>query len=300
MSDSTVASRLASYWTGLPANLRGILWLSLGAFLFVIVDVFVKATGGKFDPLEISVFRYSIGFVLLSPLFMKLGWNGLKTQRFKLHLFRMCLAFMAQLGIFITVIYMPLADATAFMFSKPLFTTVVAVFILSEVVSGRRWTATLVGFAGVLVMVRPGSESMDPIAFIAVGSALTFAVANVLIRKLSATEPPARILFYYHVGGSLVFAAPAYLVWVTPVGIEWVLMGGIGVFTTAGMFCYVRAFGTGEANAVGPAENLRLIYAALFGFFLFSEIPSVWTIIGASIIVVATYYIARSEARGKR
>ena len=77
-------------------------------------------------------------------------------------------------------------------------------------------------------------------------------------------------------------------------------MGGIGVFTTAGMFCYVCAFGTGEATAVGPAENLRLIYAALFGFFLFSEIPSVWTIIGASIIVVSTYYIARSEARGKR
>jgi drug/metabolite transporter (DMT)-like permease len=299
LSETTSTGRLARYWLSLPANLRGILWLSLGAFLFVIVDVFVKATDRRFDPLEISVFRYSIGFVLLSPLFMKLGWSGLKTERIKLHIFRMSLAFMAQLGIFITVIYMPLADATAFMFSKPLFTTVVAVFVLSEVVSGRRWMATLVGFCGVLVMVRPGSEAMDPMAFVAVGSAMTFAVANVLIRKLSATEPPGRILFYYHVGGSLVFAIPAYMVWVTPVGIEWLYMGGIGVFTTTGMFCYVRAFGTGEANAVGPAENLRLIYAAAFGFFLFSEVPSVWTVIGASIIVAATYYIARAEARGK-
>ncbi len=299
MSENTASGRLAAYWSSLPANLRGILWLSLGAFLFVIVDVFVKKTAGRFDPLEISVFRYSIGFVLLSPLFMKLGWSGLKTERLKLHIFRMSLAFLAQLGIFITVLYMPLADATAFMFSKPLFTTVVAVFILSEVVSGRRWLATFVGFAGVLVMVRPGSEAMDPMAFVAIGSAMTFAVANVLIRKLSATEPPGRILFYYHVGGSLVFAIPAYLVWVTPVGIEWLYMGGIGVFTTSGMFCYVRAFGTGEANAVGPAENLRLIYASLFGFFLFSEIPSIWTAIGATIIVAATYYIARTEARGK-
>ena len=299
MSETTVKARLDTYWLSLPANLRGILWLSLGAFLFVIVDVFVKLTDGRFNPLEISVFRYSIGFVILSPLFMKLGWSGLKTQRLKLHIFRMSLAFVAQLGIFITVLYMPLADATAFMFSKPLFTTVVAVFILSEVVSGRRWLATFVGFAGVLVMVRPGSEAMDPMAFVAVGSAMTFAVANVLIRKLSATEPPGRILFYYHVGGSLVFAIPAYLVWVTPVGIEWLYMAGIGVFTTTGMFCYVRAFGTGEANAVGPAENLRLIYASLFGFFLFSEIPSIWTVIGATIIVAATFYIARSEARGK-
>jgi drug/metabolite transporter (DMT)-like permease len=297
MSTFTAAGRLHSYWAGLPANFRGIIWLSLGAFLFVIVDVFVKLTQGKFHPLEISMFRYSIGFIILTPAFLKLGWNGLRTQRIKLHMFRMSLAFMAQLGIFITVIYMPLADATAFMFSKPLFTTVVAVFILSEVVSGRRWIATLVGFVGVLVMVRPGSESMDPIALIAVGSAVTFAVANVLIRKMSTTEPPVRILFYYHLGGIVVFAGPAYWVWVTPAGVEWLYLLGIGVFTTAGMFCYVRAFGTGEANAVGPAENLRLIYAALFGFFLFSEVPSIWTVIGASIIVAATYYIARDEAR---
>ena len=299
MPTSTAASRLASFWEGLPANLRGILWLSLGAFLFVIVDVFVKTTGGRFHPLQISMFRYSIGFVVLTPLFVNLGWVGLKTERLKLHIFRMSLAFMAQLGIFITVLYMPLADATAFMFSKPLFTTVVAVFVLSEVVSGRRWLATLIGFGGVLIMVRPGSESMNPLALVAVVSALTFAVANVLIRKMSATEPPGRILFYYHVGGSLIFAGPAYWVWVTPVGVEWLLLGGIGVFTTAGMFCYVTAFGTGEANAVGPAENLRLIYAALFGFFLFSEIPSIWTAVGATIIVAATYYIARSEARGR-
>jgi drug/metabolite transporter (DMT)-like permease len=185
------------------------------------------------------------------------------------------------------------------MFSKPLFTTVVAVFILSEIVGRHRWIATLVGFGGVLIMVRPGSEAMDPIALVAVGSALTFAFANVLIRKLSTTEPPVRIMFYYHIGGALVFAGPAAWVWVMPVGIEWLLMAGIGFFTTTGMFCYVRAFGTGEASAVGPAENLRLIYAAVFGFFLFSEIPSIWTVIGATIIVAATYYIARSEARGR-
>jgi len=86
-------------------------------------------------------------------------------------------------------------------------------------------------------------------------------------------------------------------VWVTPVGIEWLQMLAIGVLTTGGMFCYVRAFSTGEANAVGPAENLRLIYAALFGYFIFSEVPSVWTGAGALVIVGATYYIARTEAR---
>ena len=294
---SAAAGRFNRYWELIPGNLRGILWISVGAFLFAVVDVFVKSLGRKFDPLEISLFRYSIGMIVLTPVFLRMGWGGLATGRLPLHLLRMSLAFMAQLGIFVSVIYLPLADATAFMFSKPLFTTVVAVFLLSEVVSARRWSATFVGFLGVLVMVRPGSDSMDPVALIAVGSAMTFAFANVLIRKLSTTEPPSRILFYYHVGGILIFTGPAAWVWRTPEGIEWLLMAGIGVFTTMGMVCYVRAFSAGEANAVGPAENLRLIYAALFGYFLFAEIPSIWTGIGAVIIVAATYYIAHSEAR---
>jgi drug/metabolite transporter (DMT)-like permease len=287
-----------NYLTRLPPNLRGILWLSLGAFLFAVVDVFVKSLGGRFDPLQISFFRYSCGLIFLIPLFLRLGLNNLGTNRIGLHLGRMGLAFLAQLGIFFTVIYMPLADATAFMFSKPLFTTVVAVFLLSEVVSARRWGATIVGFIGVLVLVRPGAGAIDPMAFVAIGSSLAFAVANVMIRMLSKTEPTARILFYYHVGGVILFTAPAIWTWVTPVGIEWVKMIGIGALTTFGIFCFMRAFSIGEANAVGPAENLRLIYAALFGFFLFGEVPSFWTAAGATIIVASTYYIARVEARG--
>ena len=293
-------NRFTRYWTSLPDNLRGILWLSLGAFLFVIVDVFVKTLGRKFHPIELALFRYAIGWVVLAPVFMRMGWTRLKTQHIGLHILRMSLAFVAQLLVFVTIIYMPLADATAFMFSKPLFTTVVAVFVLSEIVNARRWTATIVGFIGVLIMVRPGSESMDPMALVAVGAALTFAFANVLIRKLAATEPANRILFYYHIGGILVFAGPAAWLWRTPVGIEWLQLAAIGVFTTAGMVCYVRAFSIGEANAVGPSENVRLVYAALFGFFLFGEIPSIWTGIGAAIIVATTLYIARDEARRRR
>jgi drug/metabolite transporter (DMT)-like permease len=300
VSAFAAAGRLNRYWVSLPGNLRGIVWLSLGAFLFVVVDVFVKTLGRRFDPFELALFRYGIGMIVLAPVFARMGREKLRTRRIGLHLLRMSLAFAAQLGIFVTIIYMPLADATAFMFTKPLFTTVVAVMLISEAVSARRWAATIVGFAGVLVMFRPGSESMDPVALIAIGAALTFAVANVLIRMLAATEPPSRILFYYHIGGIVVFTGPAIWVWRTPVGTEWLLLMAIGVFTTVGMVCYVRAFSAGEASAVGPSENLRLIYAALFGFFLFGEVPSMWTGIGAAIIVASTFYIARDVARGRR
>ena len=300
MAAGAGVARLKRYWLSLPENLRGILWLILGAFLFVLVDVFVKMLGRKFDPFQLALFRYAIGWIVLAPIFIRMGRSNLRTQHIGLHLLRMVLAFAAQLGVFVSVIYMLLADATAFMFTKPLFTTVVAVVLISEAVSARRWVATIVGFVGVLIMVRPGSESMDPVALIAIGAAMTFAVANVLIRMLARTEPPNRILFYYHIGGIVAFTGPAIWVWRTPVGNEWLLLIAIGVITTAGMVCYIRAFSVGEPSAVGPSENVRLIYAALFGYFLFAEIPSIWTGIGAAIIVASTYYIARDEARHRR
>jgi len=174
---------------------------------------------------------------------------------------------------------------------------VFAVIILREAVSAGRWAATIVGFIGILIIVRPGSDAMDPVALIAVASALAFAIANVLIRKMSDTEPPNRIVFYYHVGGVVLFAAPAAWVWRMPVGFEWVLLLSIGVLTTLAMVCFIRAFSVGEANAVGPLEYVRLIYAALFGYFLFAEVPSFWTVVGAAVIVASSLYIAREEAQ---
>ena len=291
------AGRLKSVWTGLPANLRGILWLSAGALFFAIVDVFVKTLGRKFDAIEITFFRYATGMIVLTPLFLRMSRADFRTRKIGLHIMRMGFAFAAQLMVIVSVIYLPLADATAFMFSKPIFTTVVAVILLRELVSARRWIATVTGFAGVLVMLRPGSAGVDVIAVVAVAAALTFAIANVLIRILARTEPTTRILFYYHVGGVALFTGPAAWVWSGPVGIEWLLLGCVGGLTTAGMVCFVRAFSVGEANAVGPAENTRLIYAALFGFLLFSEVPSVWSVAGVLIIAGSTFYIAREEAR---
>lgn len=296
MSRGLATGALARRWAGLPANFRGILWLSLGAFALSLADVCVKALGRKFDPVEITLFRYCVGMIMLAPIFLRMGRAELRTQHIWLHLLRMSVAFVAQLLVFVSIIHLPLAEATAIMFAKPLFTTVVAVIVLNEVVDKRRWSATVIGFAGVLIMIRPGSAGLDPMALVAVGGALAFAIANVLIRVLARTEPANRVLFYYHIGGILVFAGPAAWYWQTPVGIEWAMLIAIGVLTTAGIYCYLQAFSVGEANAVGPSENLRLIYAVLLGYFLFAEIPSPWTAIGAAIIVACSYYIARVEA----
>lgn len=296
-SNNRVRDTWSGKWLGLSGNVRGIIWISIGTILFALTDVVVKLLGDKFHPFELSLFRYVVGFLMLAAVFWRMGREGLKTGRMGLHVARLILATLAQLGFFISVIHLKLADATAIFFSKPLFTTVVAVIILSELVTARRWTATIVGFVGVIVMMRPGAGVIDPVVLIAVGASLSFAVANILIRIMAPTEPPNRILFYYHVGGIALLVVPAIFVWQTPSGIEWGLLTLIGVLTTLGMICYVRAYSIGEANAIGPIEYVRLIYAGLFGYFLFSETIDIWTIVGGSVIVASTLFITRDEAR---
>ena len=277
-------------------NFRGVLWLSAGTFFLATVDVFIKTVGLKFHPIEIIFFRYATGLLVLTPVFVHMGWENLRTTKFGLHCTRMVFAFTSNFLLIISVIYLSLADATAYMFSKPLFTTLVAVILLGEVVKTHRWIATAVGFGGVLIILRPGFASTDLTAILAILSALTFAITNVLNRMLSKTEPTNRIMFYYHLFGVALFLGPTIWVWQMPIGKEWFLLTSLGVLSTAALFCFLRAFAVGEASAVGPAENMRLVYAALFGFFLFSEIPSISTILGATIIIASTYYISRQNS----
>lgn len=291
---------ITSRWLLLPPNVRGILWLLMGSLAFSVNDIFVKSLGDSMSPFQMAFFRYGIGFLIMAPVFLRMGVGGLKTSRPGIHGLRLILACIAQVGVYTSVVYLPLADATALAFSRILFTTVVAVIVLREIVSGSRWGATLTGFVGVIIMVRPGGE-IDPIALVAIAAACTFAVANVMIRKMSTTEPPNRILFYYQAGGIVVFLPPTILLWQTPPDLlSWAMAFAIGILTAVGMIGFIRGFAVGEASVIGPTEYIRLIFAAGFGLMIFGEIPDIWTIAGAVIIVACTSYIARSEARNRR
>ncbi|MFT5487361.1 MAG: drug/metabolite transporter (DMT)-like permease [Paracoccaceae bacterium] len=284
-------------WLKLSPNIRGILWLVMGSLAFSINDLFVKSLGTTMSPFQMAFFRYGIGFLIMAPVFMRMGVVGLKTSRPGIHGLRLVIACIAQVGVYTAVVYLPLADATALAFSRILFTTIVAVIVLREAVNGGRWTATLAGFAGVIIMVRPGGD-IDPIAFVAIGAACTFAVANVMIRMMSTTEPPNRILFYYQAGGIVVFLVPTILLWHTPPDfVSWLMALAIGILTAVGMIGFIRGFAVGEASVIGPTEYIRLIFAASFGLLIFGEVPDVWTVVGALVIVGCTSFIARMEAR---
>jgi drug/metabolite transporter (DMT)-like permease len=276
-------------------NLQGALWIVLGTLLFAANDALVKFLGKTMTPFEIVWVRYVLGLVFLSPVFVHVGWRGLRTERLHFHVARAVVACTAQVAAYFAIIELLLADATAISFSRPLFQTVLAVLILGEVVGRQRWWATAVGFIGVVIMVRPGAAGFQAMSLAAVGAALLFGYSLILIRQLARTEPTPRILFYYHLLGAIFFAGPAAHDWVTPDLTQAGLLVLVGGFTTGAMWCFVRGYSLGEASFIGPIEYVRLVYAALLGYFVFAELPDAWTSIGAAIIIASTLYLARVE-----
>ncbi len=288
---------LSKALAGLSGNAQGACWIVLGSTFFALNDGVVKTLGQAFDPVQMALFRYLIGLLILTPWLIKAGRAAWQSERVGLHLIRAVVAGVGQAAVYYSVIHLYLADATAAAFTRPLFLTLLAVVMLGEFVGWRRWGATAFGFLGVLVMVRPGATPFDIAWVVALAAAALFALALVFIRRLSSTEPVIRILFYYHVFGIALFVGPAIWVWKTPDPAGLGLLILIGVLTAIAMACFVKAFSVGEASVVGPLEYIRLIYATLIGAFLFAETPSPWTIAGALMIVGGALYAARGASR---
>lgn len=289
-----------AWFQSLPPNMRGAIFVVLGTAFFVMTDIVVKFAGDRIHPAQMAIFRYVVGFILLIPLFVRTGPERLRTKRVKLHFFRAIVASLGQAGMFFAVIHLHLADATAMTFTRPLFLTILAIFVLKEVVSGHRWGATIIGFGGVIVMMRPFGGEIDIAWFVALFTAFLFASGLIIIRVLARDDPPGTILFWYHIFGALIFAGPAAYVWVHPTPVEWLLLILIATFTAIGMNFFVRGFSVGESSLMGTMEYIRLVFAVIAGYVIFLEIPDLWTGVGAIIIVGATLYITRHEARKER
>jgi drug/metabolite transporter (DMT)-like permease len=288
---------LQDRWSQLPPNLRGALWLVFAGFVLISMNSIVKTMGARLPAAELLFFRGAFGIVFLMPLVLWRGWRSVATRYPWMHLLRTCFGTASMFAVFYSVTHMPLADATAILFSSPLFATVFAVLILRETVGWRRATATVVGFAGILVMMRPGAEAFDPVALVAVAGALMTGALAIIIRRLSGKDSPYIIIFWFTTVGSLIALPFALAVWVPPLASDWPLLVLIGFLGLIGQTAFTFAFSTGESSAVAPFDYVRLIFAGLFGYLFFAELPDEWSLTGAAIIMASTFYIMRREAR---
>lgn len=291
--------KLAAAWLrGLPPNVQGALWLVSGGFIFTTNGVMIRLLSEQVPPVQTAFFRAVLSVVMLLPL-MALGrvkpWQS---TRIKGHFWRTFMGTCSMVLGFYAISMLPLADATALAFSQPLFSVVVAAVIVGEKVRWRRWGATIVGFVGVLVMVRPGAETLQqPGALIALANAAAVALSILLVKRLSDSETPLMILTQFAIFSTLLLAVPAIWVWKWPDAWGWVLAVGVSLSATVGQYFWVQAFKSGEMSAVAPFEYLRLPFAVLVGWLIWGEMPVVWTYVGAAIVIASALYIAHREAQ---
>ncbi|HEX9808668.1 MAG TPA: DMT family transporter [Alphaproteobacteria bacterium] len=297
----TVAPLLERYWRSVPANYRGAFWMMLSAISFIIVQSLTKTLGHKFDSFQIAFFRALFGGLAVLPFLLSRGFAAYRTPNLPFHLGRGLFGAAAIYLMVFAVIHMPIADATVIGFTRTLFMIFLAVLFLGEVVRWRRWTATLAGFAGVVVMMRPGDETFQLAALAALGASLCFASAHVCIKKCTArADHPMTVQTYYWTTASLLTLVPGLLVWVQPSAWEFGVLVLMGVMSGLAQTCIVYSLRVGEATFVHPFDYTRLIWAALAGWILFAEPLGAMTALGALLIIGSNLYIVRREAFERR
>ncbi|HEX9555007.1 MAG TPA: DMT family transporter [Reyranella sp.] len=279
----------------LPPNVQGALWLVSGGFIFTATSAMIRLLSSQIESVQTAFFRAVISVILLLPMIAAGRVQPWHSKRLAGHFWRTAMGTASMVLGFYAVSMLPLADATAIAFSQPLFSVVVAAAIAGEKVRWRRWSATIIGFAGVLVMVRPGEGSLQLGALVALANAAAVAVSILLVKRLSDSETPLMILTQFAIFSTVLLALPAILVWRWPDLWGWILAVGIALSATIGQYFWVQAFKSGEMSAVAPFEYMRLPFAVFVGWLVWGEMPVIWTYIGAAIVIGSALYIAHRE-----
>ena len=265
-----------------------------------VMAALVKWTGGRGIPVfEIIFFRNAFAFVPLGLyIWRTTGFSVLKTQRPWGHLTRSAIGLSAMVCGFSALQHLPLTEATAFNFASPLFMTALSALLLGEVVGRHRWGAVLVGFIGVLIMVRPEPGHLNVVGVsLALGGAVSAAGAMVAIRQIAATEKGATIVFYFTLAGTVLGAVGSLFHWVTPDPLTLAMLILGGLLGGVGQLLLTEALRVAPVGVVAPFDYTQLIWATAIGFLVWGEVPHPATIVGALVVAASGVYILHREMR---
>ncbi|MBD8635376.1 DMT family transporter [Stenotrophomonas sp. WHRI 8082] len=245
---------------------------------------------------EVAFFRNAFGLVALLPMLMRPGRTPLKTQQLPRYFMRSVIGLASMLCAFWALGHLPMAQAISLSYSTPLFVTIAAVLWLGETVRMRRWAAVVIGFIGVLVIVRPGTGSFSAGSLVAVAAAVLSSIVAIQIKQLTRVDSADTVVFYTYVFWVPLSLIPALFVWVWPTGIAWLWLALTGVLGTLGQLLWTRALRLGEVSALTPISFMQLPLVSVMAWLLFGEALDRWTVIGALIILGSNAYIAHREA----
>ncbi|MEO8160497.1 MAG: DMT family transporter [Arenimonas sp.] len=271
--------------------------MAASTLLFGCMAVCIRLASKQLHPFEIAFFRNLFGFVFTLPLLYRHGLGVLRTNKLSLYFFRCCIGIISMLAGFWAIVHLPLAQAVALSYSTPIFVTIGAVFVLGEVVRARRWTAVIIGFLGVIVLMHPGSDSFNLASLVAVLAAVMSASVAISIKFLSRTEKADAIVIWTTMLWVPLSLLPALWVWTLPLGITWLWIVLSGFLGTTAHMCWTRALALADASLLTPISFLQVLVVGVLGWLVFDEAVDRWTVLGAAIIFSSNAYIAHREAR---
>lgn len=275
--------------------LRGIALMFASTFFIAVMHVAIRHVSAAIHPFEIAFFRSLFALVVVLPWFVRYGLGPLRTRRIGLHGLRALFNAASMLAFFYALSIAPLAEVTALGFTAPIFATALAALLLGEVVGLRRWSAILVGFAGVLLIVRPGLGEIGPGQLLTLGSSLSWAFALLVIKTLSRTDSSVTIISYMGLLMMPLVLIPALFVWQWPSAVQLFWLVLIGVLGGAGQLCMTEALRQADTAVVMPIDFCKLLWVSALAVVIFGEIPDAFTWLGGSVIFASTLYIAYRE-----
>lgn len=272
-------------------------WLMLGSTLsFGIMALAIRYATAHVPTQEVAFFRNAFGLLALLPMLMRSGRAPPRTRQLPLYFVRSAIGLASMLCAFWALGHLPMAQAVSLSYSTPLFVTIFAVLWLGETVRARRWAAVIIGFIGVLVIVRPGTGSFSLGSLVAVAAALLSSLVAIQIKQLTRVDGADTVVFYTYVFWVPLSLIPALFVWQWPEGMAWLWLALTGVMGTLGQLLWTRALRLGEVSALTPISFMQLPLVSVLAWLLFDEVLDRWTVLGAVIILGSNAYIAHREA----
>ena len=264
---------------------------------FTVMTALIREAATGIHPFEIGFFRALVNLILMIPFAIRTGGVGLKSNNHKVFVLRGVCGLAFLMTYFAGAAMIPLAESQMLIFTSPLWSAVLAFIFLGERVNVTRVQALIAGFAGVLIILRPGMVAISLGAVLVLAGALAAAGSNTIIKFTTRTDHPDAVVFYQMVYVTPMILVPALWVWTWPSWEELLVMFGVGFFATLNQRFLSRAYAAADATAVLPFEFARLPFAAIIGFILFRELPDIWAWIGGAVIFSASLYMVRRESR---
>lgn len=284
----------------LPSDsVRAILFMAIAVNLFPFMNVAAKYLSTEYTTVQIVWARYAGHLAFMLLMFMPgRGLALLRASRPGVHIGRSLLMFASTACFFGALRWIDVPTASAINFTSPLIVTALAAPLLGEAVGLRRWAAVAVGFAGAMIIIRPGGGDGHWAMLLVLSTAFTYASYQIATRKFAAADPPETSITYISFVGAAISTLALPFAWVTPASVlDVVLFALLGLIGGVGHYLVIRAFQVGEASVLAPFNYGQLVMAILLSYLVFDSFPDLWTFVGAGIIIASGLYVTYRESR---